>query len=271
MGIFNSSATRVAPIFDQLLKRDATGASWLNALLALPQLPDMNSLAPVLQDPRLVSHGWGDREKKLPAPQSLLKWLVLNVAAPADPSSLGTGENRKSRERLIRREPGAIQEALRLVRTGLSRGWPIFEGPSQPDAYLETRDALIVIEGKRTEPAPTTSTTWMPVRHQMLRHIDAVWDSRGERCVYGFFIVEGEAEAVAVPAQWEDAARATVSEGALSGSLPHRSAIERGAIAEAFLGVATWQEVCSSLGLDWSGLPDRLDPTGERGREADVR
>lgn len=267
MGIFDSSATRVVPIFDQLLARDRSGASWLNQILALPRLQGHGRPAPVLEEPRLLAHGWGAHEKKLRAPLSLLEWLVLNVKTPADSPVLGTDETREWRERLLRREPEAIEEALRLARTGPARGWPVFEGPSQPDVYLETPDALIVIEGKRTEPSPTTSTTWMPVRHQMLRHIDAAWEVRKERPVYGFFVVEGDGgvEDVAVPGRWEDAATATVATEALSGSLPHRAADERRAIAAAFLGVTTWQAVCSALKIDWLSLPDRV-PKAERER-----
>ena len=260
MGVFDSSATRVVPSFDSLLARDGSGASWLNPLLALPRLPGAERAAPTLRDPRLLDHGWGEAEKRLPAPRALLEWLVHNAQPPEAPSVLGTGDTRDWRQRLLQRDPTVIAEALRLLAQGCDRGWPVLEGPSQPDAYLETAEALIVIEGKRTERKPTTRTVWMPIRHQMLRHIDAAWNQRGERRVYGFFIVEGEggAEAVAVPSRWEDAARSTLSVEAVSGSLPHRSPAEREAIAKAFLGVTTWQAVCQALGLEWLRLPNRL-------------
>lgn len=35
MGKYDSSRTRVAPLFDALLARDNSGESWLDALLAL--------------------------------------------------------------------------------------------------------------------------------------------------------------------------------------------------------------------------------------------
>jgi hypothetical protein len=57
---------------------------------------------------------------------------------------------------------------------------------------IETPDALIVIEGKRTESGATIDTTWLTGRHQIWRHIDAAWEIRGRRQVFGFFIVEGE-------------------------------------------------------------------------------
>ena len=73
MGIYDSSATRVAPVFDQLLAKDEGGQAWLNALLALPRLPGALRQAPELKNPRLLSYGWGDSEKKLRAPLSLLE------------------------------------------------------------------------------------------------------------------------------------------------------------------------------------------------------
>lgn len=138
------------------------------------------------------------------------------------------------------------------------RGWYVLEGLSQPDAYLETDEAIVVIEGKRTEPGPTIGTKWMPRRHQMLRHLDAAWEARGQKRVYSFFILEGEGgpDAVEVPARWVDAARNTISTTAICDSLPHRDAAEQLAIARCFLGVTTWQAVCKTFDIDWTKLPD---------------
>jgi hypothetical protein len=41
------------------------------------------------------------------------------------------------------------------------------------------------------EPGPTTHTTWMPVRHKILRHIDAAFEIRVGRSVSSFFVLEG--------------------------------------------------------------------------------
>lgn len=144
---------------------------------------------------------------------------------------------------------------MRLGAPG--RTWCVLEGPSQPDAYLETPELLVVIEGKRTEHGPTTHTSWMPVRHQMLRHIDCAWEIRGDRPVFGFFIVEGDDQG-AIPPEWVEFARATVEPDAVAKSLPHRTADERSAIAEAFLGVTTWQIVCETFGIDRGILRDKV-------------
>jgi len=117
-----------------------------------------------------------------------------------------------------------------------------------------------VIEGKRTEPFPTLSTKWMPVRHQMLRHLDCAWEIRGKKEVYGFFIVEGDGEADAydVPQRWIEASKDTISDKALKGSLPHRNPDEIEKITKCFLGITTWQAVCGEFGIDWKSLPDAV-------------
>jgi hypothetical protein len=155
-----------------------------------------------------------------------------------------------------------IMEALALLQTRPSgQAWHILEGHTYPDVFLATPDALVVIEGKRTEAGPTTSTTWMPVRHQMLRHMDAASEIRGDRRVYGFFIVEAARESNAVPAHWVQAAEDTLAPAAVSGSLPHRSPAEREDIVQGFLGVTTWQAVCGTFGLDSDTLPETVAPT----------
>jgi hypothetical protein len=147
-------------------------------------------------------------------------------------------------------------EALRLLRNNPEgEDWFLFEGPSQPDVYIETRDLIVIIEGKRTEPGPTKITKWMPGRHQMLRHIDCAWEVRGPKQVIGFFIVEGSDKSESVPANWLTFSRETISDRALATSLPHRGPDERSGIAGAFKGATTWQRVCREFNIEWSKLP----------------
>lgn len=137
--------------------------------------------------------------------------------------------------------------------------WHTFEGQTQPDVFIQTPDIVIVIEGKRTEREPTTSTKWMPDRHQMLQHIDCAWEMACRRKVIGFFIVEGTARDPQVPPQWLEYARQTVSPEAIASSLPHRGPEEQRAIASAFAGVTTWQRVCQEFGIVFEALPDTED------------
>jgi hypothetical protein len=140
----------------------------------------------------------------------------------------------------------------------------VLEGPSYPDVYLETERTIVVVEGKRTEREPTTSTTWMAQRHQMLRHIDAAWDGRGAKDIYGLLIVEG-ADDGTVAEPWRSYPATLRGNAVLAASLPHRRDDERAAMARAFLGVTTWRRVCDRFGLPWPPpLPTRERPVRKK-------
>jgi hypothetical protein len=255
MGEFDSSKTRVGPVFEALVRQPG---GWLRRLLQLPKHGHPGAKLGDALDLTYVSGKWTPNEKALPAPVALLSYLIRNFSGDADGQGDGTAGKRAA---LARREPAVIEEALALLRRDPGpKGWHILEGPTCPDAFVLTRDAVIVVEGKRTESGPTTHTTWMPGRHQMLRHIDAAWEIRGARHVYGLFIVEsGDA---GTPDTWAEAARETVSDAALDASLPHRSSREREAITSAFLGVTTWQDICREFQLSPSVLLERV-PVGD--------
>lgn len=272
MGKYDSSKFRVQPVFDALWTRDPTGRTWLSQLLALPQRPDrppMNLDASALGDitigawnstpraPNRHQRGEQRKEASLPAPRSLLLHLVEHMQDPTSRTAWGTGEVEAKRRQLrngvaeVREEAKAYLTGARASTPHRSR-WEVLEGPTRPDVYLETPAAVIVIEGKFTESAPTTKTTWMATRSQMLRHIDAAWDQRDGRHVYGFFIVESKCEP-----GWVRACEETLAPTMARGSLPHRSAAEQAAIADAFLGITTWAEVCAALRLGSTHLLSR--------------
>ncbi len=261
MGLQDSTVTRVEPIFDELLARDETGVSWLPRLLALPTRP--GAITPCTPALPLVRSGWGDAEIPLAPPRELLLWLVKNATLVDALAHQKTSPlTREKRDRLLKHDPDTIRDALtRLTGAQVSdRAWYVLEGCTWPDVYLETERALVVIEGKRTERAPTTYTTWMAIRHQMLRHLDCAWELRAGRDLFGFFIVEGVggATGLAVPPSWQSAVADTVKADALTASLPHRREPERDAIARCFLGATTWQTVCREFDIAWSELPDSI-------------
>ncbi|MBK7832648.1 MAG: hypothetical protein IPJ56_09975 [Gemmatimonadetes bacterium] len=255
-GRFDSSRTRVAPVFSALESRQEP---WLSTLLGLPR--GGASVEPGF-DPGPItecafSHG-ELREKRLPAPPSLLRHLVQQVNCP-DPPPTASSETQAKRDRLFDRDPDTVREALALIDGGsITRGWHVFEGPTAPDVYIETPRAIVVIEGKRTEAGPTVDTKWMPGRHQMWRHIDAAWEGRGGRAVFGFFIVQGETSGD-VPRIWSDAVTDTTSARVLAESLPHRASAELTALKRCFLGLTTWQKVVETFGLPRSILEDEPD------------
>jgi hypothetical protein len=250
MGKYDSSKTRVVPVFDALVQVDATGGEWLGRLLQLPT-GGTAFQPPASWDLEIQDRGWGDAEKKLEPPVALLSWLIRNPRrSPSGELSSDPVKAQKRRE-LMAGSRSRTLEGLALLREN-PRGedWHIFEGPSQPDVFIETPSVLVVIEGKRTEPKPTTSTKWMAGRHQMLRHIDCAWEVRGQKQVVGFFVVEGDGGGEEVPQQWVEYARETTAAASVASSLPHRGPEEQRQIASCFIGVTTWQKICREFGID---------------------
>jgi hypothetical protein len=161
MGRYDSSKTRVAPIFDALLARHPAGQSWLPTLLSLPTQLSQTADPLVCSPQPLVAWAWGEYERPIAPPRSLLRWLVQHVTIAKGAKILGTsGETWARRQALLSRDPAMIAEALLLLDQPHlpERAWYILKGPSRPDVYLETPDLLVVIEGMRTESGPTRNT-----------------------------------------------------------------------------------------------------------------
>lgn len=251
MGKNDSTKTRVTPVFNGLAALDDTGAAWLAPLLALPQRSGASAdrgITPPLITP--MRHG--DHEIRLEPPRSLLQHMVRN---PGD-LVLRKGADLRGgawRAALLYPSHPAHADARRLAERLVAGNapiprWCVFEGRSAPDVYLETSDAVIVIEGKRTEPKATTTVSWLRMRDQMLRHLDCAMERLAGRRLYGLLIVEAKSGS-AVPDAWRAACARTVSEAMVDASLPHRSPEERRAITDAFLGATTWRAVCDTFGM----------------------
>jgi hypothetical protein len=257
----DSSKTRVQPVFEELLSRDPTGAGWLSNLLSLPtQGEGARSPGPPTRVGALDDGcGW-KFEARLEPPLSLLRWLIENPTH-TPPRDYGTRSQnvKENRELLCAGDEETRRSALELLAsTGFrERAWYVFEGKTAVDMLMKTETLIVLIEGKRTEPRPTTSTIWMAVREQMLRNIDAAWDNRGDRNIVGFYIV-GDDASTSLSSTWTRAVDNTVSAAMLNGSLPHRSRTERDEIAQSFIGATTWGRVCAELGIDYGSLPDVL-------------
>jgi hypothetical protein len=259
MGRSDSSKTRVEPVFDLLFAKYRRGADWLPQLLRLPVGGHGIRINPHW-DFTIEDKGWGDREKRLDPPVSLLSWLVRQPRMPHDGKLSEDPVKAHKRRELIEGSDARMREALSLLRNNPSgEDWHIFEGITQPDVFIQTPDLMIVIEGKRTERETTKNTKWMSGRHQIWRHIDCAWEIKGKREVFGFLIVEGDALNDGVPAHWMDEAEITMSQEAIASGLPHRGPEEQEGIRRSFIGVTTWQNICKEFGIDWSSLPDLAD------------
>lgn len=255
MGKYDSSKTRVEPVFNLLREKDRTGRSWLPKLLQLPNRSSEISL-PSDCDFTIQGAWWGPEERKLDPPVALLSWLIRNPKPPKSGKLSSDPVKERKRQELMDGCESKLAEALALLRDNpKGEDWHIFEGQTQPDVFIQTPRVSVVIEGKRTEREATTCTKWMDARHQMLRHIDCAWEIRGKKQVIGFFIVEGDGKDGDIPPYWLDYATEITGAAAIAGSLPHRGPEEQRGIASSFIGVTTWQTVCREFGIDWAELP----------------
>lgn len=259
MGKNDSTKTRVVPVFDHLLSSDCTGTQWLGRLIRLGTRADVATVPRDIE--ALISDhlpSWGQNERCLSPPLELLEWLVRNITKEQVDKSRDKGETRKKREALASGDPDVLCEAIRLLREG-KRGkeWFVLEGPSWPDAYLETDTLVLVVEGKRRETSPTNYTTWMPYRPQLIRHMDAAWEVAAGRAVLGLLLVEGKTgDPMSVPMKWLRDSEMHLQHDHLAASLPHRSDQERLEIGAGILGAATWQSVCHEFSIGWPPFQD---------------
>lgn len=254
MGKKDSSKTRVEPVFDDLIASDASGASWLDDLIALGSRDEI--VGTIEKGQRLLStekRRWGADEISLPAPLSLLEYLVENIDLARVAAAGDHGETLVKRTALAAKDQATVSEALTALHRGIrGRKWFVLEGESRPDALLETEQLVVCVEGKRTERSCTTHTTWMPHRSQLVRHMDASLDAFPGKRVLGLLIVEGDGKDGFAPSEhWLRQCSAQYSPSMLESSLPHRHSGERIRIAEGILGVTTWQAVCASNNLPW--------------------
>jgi hypothetical protein len=159
MGKYDSSKTRVKPVFDWIYAKDPSGLTWLARLLSLP-VNGNKVLLPGRCDFEIQEHAWEPLEIELKPPVALLSWLVRHPQKLAQSKAAGDPSMPDERRELLGGSETRILEALDLLRHNpQGKRWHIFEGDTRPDVFITTRSLVVVIEGKRTEHEPTTDTT----------------------------------------------------------------------------------------------------------------
>jgi hypothetical protein len=200
------------------------------------------------------------------APERFLRWCLDHperLAWPSGSAGRFSPEAMRWRRALFHDEPPGSAAARReghneLTRLGVAgshRRWWVFEGTTSIDCLLMTDRLVLAIEGKRTDRlAPSTS--WYPMRSQLVRNLEAARDLAHGRAFAALLVTEQpdpDGEWNAVAASLDDAA-------------PHLDDKERAALQRGYLGQLTWADVSATLGVDYEALPDTLQvPAPTRG------
>lgn len=256
MGPKNSSATRVQPVFHELLDRHWQGASsarWLSTLWSLaagaPEAcaapEDFGQLSEVDAPRERIRREGRVFERRVAPPDRLLEWLLRNPEAMTGPArrSATFGCSTESAAEWRRRLFGnaadgraqAQAEGLAQLRsvgaTGSRHEWWAFEGFTALDCCLITDRVVLVVEGKRTEPV-STKVLWYPSRNQLWRNVEAAQRLAGDRA---FGVIVGVEE--------EDTGLRELASAmsSLDSSCPHLEPAERRSLARHLLGFVTWK------------------------------
>lgn len=272
VGLYNSSITRVRPFFQQLLRRDATGVSWLPRLLGLVAAPEpiIRSAGRPLLPQCATIRSYADKvwnctiplegcfEYSVPPPGPLLSWMLRNPSKLTWPVKRDGSKRRYSEAAQRQREAligghGVTAAAAAQARGekalsdagagGSRRQWWALEGFTEVDCCLESDSLVLFIEGKRNE-SPSASVSWLRDRNQLVRNLDCAMDYAAGRD-FALLVMCKRPEPAPPGRAFED-------------GLPHRTAEQRAELRQRYLGWVSWQSAAAALGVD--GLPHtRLD------------
>ena len=256
MGKFDSSLTRVQPIFRALYEKDSSSTSWLRELLelgeraGLPQtVPLPETLGELEQQPCF--------EFPVDPPKALLRWLIEHpekLSVPPEKIWNRWSERTRRKRQALLRGDGEAQEEAKGELEGYAvlprRRWWRLEGVTQVDCALLTRSAVVFVEGKRTELGPSKNVLWYPGRNQVLRNLDcaAAFAQQTRRPHYFVLLVVDE-ELVGRDPDRQREIEEVLSSKTVEQSLPHLSNSERAELLGRYLGSTTWQAIVERLGL----------------------
>ncbi len=251
-----SSSPLLQPFFEALLARDASGRSWLPALLrATPHGPsrlgDLLESPGTLQTPlavRGVSGRLACFEYPAAPSRELLRWLIDHPDRLTWPpvAELSREASRLRRALLYDDPPGAQTRAgerareLLATRTSLSPEWWRLEGIGRLDCALITDRLVITIEGQSAGPL-SPPTDWYPERSRLVRNLEAARQlSEGKRWASLLLsdepLAEGSDEHL---------------ESVLARSAPHLDSAARMQLREGYLGNLAWSAAFAAVDVQF--------------------
>lgn len=248
MGIRDSSLTRVKPLFDFI----GSDAEKLNQLLGL-----FKSNIPEIKKNSIIEIRYGDNEKEIPPPRSLLIWMLQNLKELNEVKNFGVdsvnSETYQKRKDLFSGDKKTVDDAIQIIQSKTKlpdRAWYIFEGKTHPDILIETKDSIFIGEAKRTEKDITTTTKWLNKRDQLIRHIDSVLDQ--PKKIYSFYILDKNEY---LKGHYRERMELYSKKEYYQENLRHRddSSIEKA--MKSFIGFIFWDDIAEYFKLEF---PDKL-------------
>ena len=195
---------------------------------------------------------YGDKEKQLKPTKEHLKKLVDHIAKNDYTKKKSTNGNRMALygQSETKTKEEAKDEALKLIdqvydNDTLPKAWYIFEGPTNPDIFIECDEYVIVCEGKWTEPHITTKTTHLNQEHekrnQMIRHIQGALNYTNKKII-AFYIVDENCS-------YKNDLECEAFESHLNKETIKLSDEEKERIRSSFYGYTIWQRLETELGI----------------------
>lgn len=243
MGIYNSSLTRVKPLFD-FINSDIDKLNCFLGLFDYNKKIDKNSSIQV---------SYAENEKKIPPSKSLLIWMLNNLDKLNKVYNYGASstnsETYTKRESLFSGDAKTITQAINLIQTSHilpERAWYIFEGNTVPDIFIETDDSIFIGEAKRTEKDITTKTKWLGERDQLIRHIDSLLDQ--PKSIYSFYILEKDEY---LNGFYKERMKLYSNKDYFLRNLKHRDKATINRAINSFIGYVFWSDIAECFNIQF--------------------
>lgn len=243
MGKNNSSLTRVKPLGKAIMNNHML----VNKLLSLVMFRSSVELGDF--DNSNVFYSGGQGEKALnPSPSHLAAIIEKIINDEIFRSYIRNKDKSTKNNKILRDKLFDLElDTIEMAKSGF-KVWNRFETASHPDLFIENDKFIIVIEGKRTERDITRSTTYLPCRCQMVRHIEnALEYCKGPKKIIGFYIIEDGCG-------YEDHCTKAFFSKELDRETIKKDDKLKKAIVNSFYGYTTWQEVSKKLKIRFGDI-----------------
>lgn len=260
-GKYDSSKTRVVPVFTELHSRHKNGErDIVGRLLRLGsrvrtgkvRLPDDKRWPGALIAPPSF-------EFASAPPVPYLRWLIQNPDREHWQRKLNafrSGETQKRRQELLGGNRATQEAAFRhLDHSHTGKQWWVLEGITKVDCALLTKEVTVFIEGKRTEGKLTGGVEWDSRRKQVFRNLDCLAEHADTKDYYMLLVIEDPK--VTEPKRTSYSrlvgqARSIDNEGWQAAQSSWRYLGDEAIMKKRFdhyLGFTTWQEIVRELNL----------------------